>query len=88
MYQPNLGVLTPGDPPNRPPKNQIFDRPNLRWQCFLISVNIKEANILTEFGGTTSQGTPPNDPKKQNILMPQARVPVFLAVSKIKKKIF
>ena len=34
------------------PRNQFFERLNLRCQCFLISVDIYEKNILTWFRGT------------------------------------
>ena len=45
------------------PQKQFFEQPDLRSQCFLISVDILESNILTEFGGTT-----PWEPPKTNCL--------------------
>ena len=58
-----LGVPPPLGDQNGAPKNLFLKRLKLRCQCFLISVDILETNILKWFEGTTPLGNQKDPPK-------------------------
>ena len=47
-----------------PPKINLFERLNLECQSVMISADIYQTNILTNFGSATPQGPPQTDPQK------------------------
>ena len=44
------GTTSPKDPPNGALKNQLFELLKQECQCFFISIDIYQKNILTWFG--------------------------------------
>ena len=66
-----------GDPPNGPPKNQIFERLNVECQVFYdISRDLTDKYFGVVWG-CPPPGLPQMDPQKSIFWMAQARVQVF-----------
>ena len=61
IFRHNLGVPSPKDPQSGPPKSN-FCTTKFVMPVVLITVDISEANILKEFGGTTPRGLPKRTP--------------------------